>query len=84
MSDQLRVFTVPVKFSVEGEFEIVESSFEAAVARVMEDGGLTVGGDIHDSMDDDRINWDFPRHMDKEVLFTETITGRKLKKGEKL
>ena len=60
MSDKKRIYTVPVRYVFRGEFKIQAASKAQAE-------GLVLGGDIHSSLPDEMVNWDFPVHPEKIV-----------------
>ena len=67
MSDRKRIYTVPVRFVFRGEFKIQAASKAQAEEYAEKHCGLVLGGDIHSSLPDEMVNWDFPIHPEKIV-----------------
>lgn len=61
-------FTVKVKFTFEGEFKINANDKEQAREYVEKHCGLILGGDIHSSLPDDDIDWEFSTHPEKQII----------------
>ena len=66
-------YIVNTKFVFSGVFEVEADSLDQARDIVMNDCGLVMGGDIHTTLDDEEVDWDFNIHP-------ETIIGRIIKK----
>jgi hypothetical protein len=63
-------FEVPVKFEFDGVFRVkAETPLEANIM-VKEHCGMVRGGNIHSSLPDDEVDWDFPIHPEKTVSGT--------------
>lgn len=60
-------YTVKTKFVFEGEFYIKADSKEQAREFVEKHCGLVIGGDIHSTLPDDDVNWNFDVHPKKIV-----------------
>ena len=67
MSDKKRIYTVPVRYVFRGEFKIQAASKAQAEEYAEKHCGLVLGGDIHSSLPDEMVNWDFPVHPEKIV-----------------
>lgn len=67
MSTKKKVYTVPVKFVFEGQFFIKADSKEQAKEYAEKHCGLVIGGDIHSSLPDENVSWDFPVHPQKII-----------------
>ena len=65
MSDKKRIYTVPVRYVFMGEFKIKASSKAQAEEYAEKHCGLVLGGDIHSSLPDEMVNWDFSVHPEK-------------------
>lgn len=63
-----RFYDVPTKFVFCGTFRIKADSQEQAEKCVQEHCGLVLGGNIHSSLPDDKVDWEFDIHP-------ETIVG---------
>lgn len=61
------VYTVPMKFVFEGKFFIKAASKEQAREYAEKHCGLVISGDIHSTLPDDCVDWDFPVHPQKVV-----------------
>lgn len=66
MSDK-KEYTVKTKFVFEGEFYIKAESKEQAREFVEKHCGLVIGGDIHSTLPDQDVNWQFNVHPKKIV-----------------
>ena len=62
-----RKYTVKTKFVFEGEFYITAESKEQAKEFVKNHCGLVLGGNIHTTLNDDEVDWEFDVHPDKIV-----------------
>ena len=60
-------YTVETKFIFSGEFIVEAESAKQAEEYVVEHCGLVIGGDIHSSLPEEDVNWDFIVHPDKEI-----------------
>ena len=60
-------YVVPVTFSFKGEFYITASSEKEAREHAEKNCGLVLGGNIHSSLNDDDVVWDFPTHPEKKI-----------------
>lgn len=67
MEDKKRFYTVPVRYVFTGEFKIKAESREQAEEYAEKHCGLVLGGDIHSSLPNEMVNWDFPAHPEKIV-----------------
>lgn len=66
-------YIVKTRYVFSGVFEIKADSRDQARDIVMNDCGLVMGGDIHTTLDDEEVDWDFNIHP-------ETKIGRIIKK----
>ena len=55
-------YTVPMQFVFTGKFFIKAESQKQANEYAMKHCGLVLGGDIHSTLPDDDVNWDFVAH----------------------
>ena len=60
-------YTIDTKFIFKGTFTVEAETVEEARDLIERDCGLVLGGDIHTSLDDDVINWDFNTHAETET-----------------
>ena len=71
-----KVYRVQTQYLFEGVFEVVAKSKEEARQKVLQNCGLVMGGSIHSTLPDDKINfssnalnnsWAFDRHPNKQI-----------------
>ncbi len=62
-----KVYTVPTQFVFTGVFKIKASSKEEAESFVQNHCGLCIGGDVHSTLPDDEVDWEFDVHPDKII-----------------
>jgi hypothetical protein len=62
-----QAFQVPVTFKFAGVFNIVANSQAEAEQFAQEHCGMVLGGNIHSSLPEEAVNWDFPTHPDKVI-----------------
>lgn len=67
MEDKKKVYTVPVRYVFKGEFKIKADSREQAEEYAYKHCGLVLGGDIHTTLPEETVNWEFPVHPEKIV-----------------
>jgi hypothetical protein len=60
-------YSVKVTFSFEGVFLIKAKNLQHAMEMIHDDVGLTLGGDIHTTLDEETIDWKFPVHAKKSI-----------------
>lgn len=65
-------YKVPTKFIFAGTFSVTADSLEQAVEYVDKHCGLVLGGDIHSSLPDEAIDWDFLSHPEKVIDIDDT------------
>jgi hypothetical protein len=63
-----RTYAVKTRFAFTGTFFISAENRKQAAEYIEKHCGLVIGGDIHSSLPDDEVDWDFPVHPDKAVL----------------
>ena len=63
----MKEFIVPVKFIFEGEFKIKAKNASEAQELIEKHVGLCLGGNIHHTLDDEDIDWEFSTHSEKEI-----------------
>lgn len=61
-------YDVKVRYAFEGTYTVVAEDRDEAKRMVTEDCGLVLGGNIHTTLDDDDVDWDFGIHPDMQVL----------------
>ena len=60
-------YIVNTKFIFSGIFEVEADSRDQARDIVMNDCGLVMGGDIHTTLDDEKVDWDFDIQPEKKI-----------------
>lgn len=55
-------YEVETKFVFSGKFYVKADSPEQAVEYINKHCGVVLGGDIHSSLPDEMVNWDFDVH----------------------
>lgn len=62
-------FEIPVRYTFEGSYRIRAKSRAEAEEQVTHHCGMVMGsGSIHTTLDDDRVDWQFPWHPDMSIL----------------
>ena len=69
-----RIYRVQTQYIFEGVFEVLADSKENARQKVLQDCGLVMGGSIHSTLPDEKINWAFSTHPEVK---TKRITIQK-------
>ena len=71
-----KVYRVQTQYIFEGAFGVVAESKEDARQKVIQDCGMVMGGNVHNTLPDDEINfssnalnnsWAFDRHPNKRI-----------------
>ena len=60
-----RIYRVRTQYILEGVFEVVAESREDARQKVFQNCGLVMGGNIHSTLPDEKVNWAFSTHPEK-------------------
>ena len=60
-------YVVNTRFVFSGVFEVEADSKTKARELVMKECGLVMGGNIHTTLDDEEVDWDFDTHPEKEI-----------------
>lgn len=63
----MNTYKVPVTFTFKGEFEIRAKNVSEVRELIQNHVGLVLGGDIHHTLNDDDIDWEFSIHSDKKI-----------------
>ena len=66
-TNKKKTYTVPVKFVFKGRFFIKAESKAQANELVEKHCGLVIGGNIHHTLPDEDVDWDFPVHPEKVI-----------------
>ena len=59
---KMNVYRVRTQYVFEGVFEVVAESKEEARQKVLQNCRLVIGGSIHSTLPDEKINWTFSTH----------------------
>ncbi|WP_314824390.1 hypothetical protein [Prevotella histicola] len=71
-----KVYRVRTQYIFEGVFEVVAESKEDVRQKVIQDCGMVMGGNVHNTLPDDEINfssnalnnsWAFDKHPNKRI-----------------
>lgn len=62
-----RFYAVPTKFVFSGIFRIKAESQDHAEEYVQKHCGLVLGGEIHSSLPNDEVDWEFDVHPEKII-----------------
>lgn len=68
MGEVMKEFKIKTRFVFEGVFKIKADNMNQAIEYVNKHCGLVMGGDIHTTLPDDMVDWDFRCHPKKEIL----------------
>lgn len=60
-------YRVKTRFVFSGEFIVDANSRAEAKEMVQRECGLVMGGNIHTTLTDEEVDWDFDTHADKEI-----------------
>jgi len=63
----MKKYSIKTKFVFEGEFIVSAENKAQAKEYVSKHCGLCLGGDIHSSLPDESIDWEFPVHATKII-----------------
>jgi hypothetical protein len=64
----MKQYAVKTRFSFTGNFFIKAESEAQAKEYAEKHCGLVIGGDIHSTLPNDEVDWDFPVHPVETVL----------------
>jgi hypothetical protein len=64
----MKTYRVKTRFNFTGTFFVNAANKKQAKECVENHCGLVLGGDIHSTMPDDTVDWEFPVHPEKAVL----------------
>ncbi|MDL2228306.1 hypothetical protein LJC25_01995 [Bacteroidales bacterium OttesenSCG-928-K03] len=67
MNKDIKIFQVKTKFIFEGIFEVKAQDKEQARAYIEKHCGLVIGGDIHSTLPNEIVEWNFSVHPKKEI-----------------
>ena len=72
----MTTYKVNVRYIFEGTYTVAAEGREEAEAMVTEDCGLVLGGNIHTTLDDDDVDWNFGCHPDLQILSIRQRDGK--------
>lgn len=64
----MKTYSVETTFTFRGTFDVKAKSKLEAIEKVEKHCGLVIGGDIHSSLPDEDVTWNFPIHPEKKVI----------------
>lgn len=64
----MKKIEVKVRYLFEGTYTVAADDRNEARTMVTRDCGLVLGGDIHTTLDDDEVDWEFNVHPDMQIL----------------
>lgn len=74
----MKKIEVKVRYLFEGTYTVAADDHNEARTMVTMDCGLVLGGNIHTTLDDDEVDWEFDVHPDMQILsYTEKENGTK-------
>jgi len=77
----MKKIEVKVRYLFEGTYTVAAEDREEARTMVTRDCGLVLGGNIHTTLDDDEVDWNFEVHPDIQILsYTEREKKQKPKR----
>lgn len=69
-------YDVRVRYAFEGTYTVAADDRGEAKRMVTQDCGLAMGGNIHTTLDDDEVDWDFGIHPDMQILSMTRRNGK--------
>lgn len=64
----MKKIEVKVRYLFEGTYTVAADDHNEARTMVTMDCGLVLGGNIHTTLDDDEVDWEFDVHPDMQIL----------------
>ena len=64
----MKMIEVKVRYLFEGTYTVAADDRNEARTMVTRDCGLVLGGNIHTTLDDDEVDWEFDVHPDMQIL----------------
>ena len=64
----MKLIEVKVRYLFEGTYTVAADDRNEARTMVTRDCGLVLGGNIHTTLDDDEVDWEFDVHPDMQIL----------------
>ena len=69
-------YDVKVRYAFEGTYTVAADDRDEAKRMVTRDCGLVMGGNIHTTLDDDEVDWNFGIHPDMQILSMTLRNGK--------
>ncbi|GHU27807.1 hypothetical protein FACS1894172_02820 [Spirochaetia bacterium] len=69
----MKQYAVKTHFTFSSTFFVKAASKMQAKEYVKKHCGLVIGGNIHSTLSDEAIDWDFPVHLDKIIAGYRTV-----------
>jgi hypothetical protein len=69
----MKKYEVQVKFIFEGIFRVNAENVEKARENIEKHCGLVMGGNIHTTLDEKDVDWDFGIHPETEIVAVKQI-----------
>lgn len=69
-------YDVKVRYAFEGTYTVATDDRDEATRMVSEDCGLVLGGNIHTTLNDEEVDWNFGMHPDTQVLSVTRRNGK--------
>lgn len=64
----MKQYEVKTRFVFEGIFRVNAENREEARKNVEQDCGLVMGGNIHTTLNDEDVDWNFDIHPEKKIV----------------
>jgi len=73
----MKQYEIKTKFIFEGIFRVNAENREEARKNIEQDCGLVMGGNIHTTLNDEDVDWNFDTHPEKKIVAVKQIKKRK-------
>ena len=80
----MKKIEVKVRYLFEGTYTVAADDRNEARTMVTRDCGLVLGGNIHTTLDDDDVDWEFDVHPDMQILSYTELEKEKEQKLKRL
>lgn len=72
----MKKYDVKVRYAFDGTYTVAAKDRNEAKRMVVENCGLVLGGNIHTTLDDEEVDWNFGMHPDMQVLSVAPRNGK--------
>ena len=79
LEEGYQIFTVKTDFIFSGNFKVKARDVNEAIKIVENDCGLVLGGDIHSSLSEETVKWEFDMHPEKKIKISKTKLNMEIK-----